>query len=72
MPRTDRSPGPCPIRVLRGLLRPVVRALVMFGWMWLPGVPPQEVFGAAWPYRHEDPMRPVRADKSSRADLSGP
>ncbi|MFH8349831.1 hypothetical protein [Streptomyces sp. NPDC018045] len=78
MPRTDRSTGPRPAGVLRGLLRPVVRALVVFGWMWLPGVPPQELsgptwpYGPAWPYGPEDPVRPVRAGKSSTADLSGP
>ncbi|MEF3115085.1 hypothetical protein [Streptomyces chrestomyceticus] len=72
MPRTDRSAGPRPAGVLRSLLRPVVRALVMYGWLWLPGVPPQEYYGATWPYGREDPAQPVRAGESSTADLSGP
>ncbi|MDX3457600.1 hypothetical protein PV396_37575 [Streptomyces sp. ME02-8801-2C] len=36
------------------LLRPVGRALVIYGWLWLPGPPPKELFD--WPAKDGSPV----------------
>jgi hypothetical protein len=69
MPSATNNLRPQPYGALRGVLRPVLRALVAFGWMWLPGVPAQEFFGSPWPYDNTDPVRtdePAGAAASSR------
>jgi hypothetical protein len=73
MSSTNNNPGPRPGAALRSVLRPVLRALVVTGWVWLPGgVPPQAFFGNPWPYEPEEPARPVRTDEPVTVTLSRP
>jgi hypothetical protein len=60
MSSMNKNLGRNPSGPLRSALRPVLRALVVSGWMWIPGLPPQEWFGNPWPFDSTDPVRPVR------------
>jgi len=72
MSTVNNNNGPQPLDALRSVLRPVLRALVVSGWMWIPGVPPQEFFGNPWPYEKKDPVLPVRTEQPATAASSRP
>ncbi|MCW7945645.1 hypothetical protein AAW14_27440 [Streptomyces hygroscopicus] len=69
MPSMNDNLGPNPSGPLRSVLRPVLHALVAYGWMWIPGLPPRELFGSSWPYENAGP---ARVEERATATLSRP
>ncbi|WP_189787176.1 DUF6059 family protein [Streptomyces capitiformicae] len=55
MSGTDKTFGELALVAAMRLLRPVGRALVAYGWLWLPGVPPREFLDHPWPAEYESP-----------------
>lgn len=72
MSSTNNNIAPHLYGALRGLSRRVLRALVVSGWMWIPGVPPQEFFGNPWPYERPDAKPPVRPEEHATVASSRP
>ncbi|KOV72413.1 hypothetical protein ADL01_19515 [Streptomyces sp. NRRL WC-3618] len=60
MSGTNKELSALALATAKRLLRPVGRALVIYGWLWLPGPPPKDLFD--WPEKEESPAaHPRRA-----------
>jgi hypothetical protein len=72
MSSTSKKLGAFALATAKRLLRPVGRALVIYGWLWLPGPPPKDLFDGPWPGGDGSPADRPPPTESGQVNSSRP